>query len=97
MVRSSALRFIRSSLRRQRYGDCIPQEPGRHTFSSSQLHSAEDSPLGGVSSGCVVASIHHGETQRAGGFLVSPESDPGLRVDSEAGGVSRIRRTCLFI
>ena len=88
LVRSSALRFIRSSLRRQRYSNCVPKEPGRHTFSSSQLHSAEDSPLGGVSSGCVVASIHHGETQRAGGFLVSPESDPGLRVDSEAGGVS---------
>ena len=88
VVRSSTLRFIHSSLGRQRYGDCIPQEPGRHTFSSSQLHSAEDSPLGGVSSGCVVASIHHGETQRAGGFLVSPESDPGLRVDSEAGVVS---------
>ena len=36
----------------------------------------------------MVPSIHHGETQRTGGFLVSPESDTGLRVDSEAGGVS---------
>ena len=89
LVRSSALRFILSNLRRQRYGDCVPQESGRHSFASSQLHCAEDSPLGGVSSGCVVSSIHHGETQRAGGCLVSPESDPGLRVDAEAGGVSR--------
>ena len=88
MVRSSALRFVRDNLRRQLHGHCVPQEPGRHTFSSSQLHSVEDSPLGGVSSGCVIFSVHHGETQRAGGFLVSPESGPGLRMDSEAGGLS---------
>ena len=88
VVRSSALRFIRGDLRRQLHGHCIPQEPGRHTFSSSQLHSAEDSPLGEVSSGCVISSVHHGEAQRAGGFLVSPESGPGLRMDSEAAGLS---------
>ena len=87
VVRSSALRFIRGDLRRQLHGHCVPQEPGRHTFSSSQLHSTEDFPLGGVSSGCVISSVHHGETQRAGGFLVSPESGPGLRMDSEAAGL----------
>ena len=40
------------------------------------------------SSSCVVSSVYHGETQRAGRCLVSSESDPGLRVDSEAGSVS---------
>ena len=44
--------------------------------------------MGGVSSSCVVSSVYHGETQRAGRCLVSSESDLGLRVDSEAGSVS---------
>ena len=44
--------------------------------------------MGGVSSSCVVSSVYHGETQRAGRCLVSSKSDPGLRVDSEAGSVS---------
>ena len=55
---------------------------------SSELHCAEDSPLGGVSSSCDLPTVHHGEAQRASGCFVSPEPDSGLRMDTETGGLS---------
>ena len=88
LVRSSNLRLLRSNFRRQRYGSSLSQESGRDTFVTSQFHRSEDSPLGGVVSSPAVSSAHHGKTQCSGGFVVSSESGPGLRVDSEAGGIS---------
>ena len=88
LVRSSNLRLLRINFRRQRYGSSLSQESGRDTFVTSQFHRSEDSPLGGVASSPAVSSVHHGKTQCSGGFVVSSESGPGLRVDSEAGGIS---------
>ena len=88
MVRSTTRRFFGGIFRRQLHGHCLPQEPGRHAFSSSELRCAEDSPLGGVSSSCDLPTVHHGEAQRAGGCFVSPEPDSGLRIDTETGGLS---------
>ena len=70
------------------HGHCLPKEPRRYSLSSSELHRTEDSPLGGESFGCDFPTIHHGETQRASGFFVSPEPDSGLRMDPVAGGLS---------
>ena len=88
LVCSSNLRLLRSNFRRQRYGSSLSQESGRDTFVTSQFHRSEHSPLGGVASSPAVSSVHHGKTQCSGGFVVSSESGPGLRVDSEAGGIS---------
>ena len=88
VVRSSTRRFFGGNFHRQLHGHCLPQEPGRHTFSSSELHCAEDSPLGGVSSSCDLPTVHHGEAQFASGCFVSPEPDSGLRMDTETGGLS---------
>ena len=88
VVCSSTRGFFGGNFRRQLHGHCLPQEPGRHAFSSSELHCAEDSLLGGVSSSCDLPTVHHGEAQRAGGCFVSPEPDSGLRMDTETGGLS---------
>ena len=88
LVRSSNLRLLHSNFRRQRYGSSLSQESGGDTFVASQFHSSKDSPLGGVSSSPAVSSVHHGKTQCSGRFIVSVESGPGLRVDSEVGGFS---------
>ena len=88
LVRSSNLRLLRINFRRQRYGSSLSQESGRDTFVTSQFHRSEDSPLGGIASSPAVSSVHHGKTQCSGGFVVSSKSGPGLRVGSEAGGIS---------
>ena len=88
VVRSTTRQFFGGNLRRQFHGHCLLKEPGWHSFSSSELHCAEDPPLGGGSSSCDFPTVHLGETQRTGGFFVSPEPDSGLRMDTEAGGLS---------
>ena len=88
VVCSSTHRFFGCNFRPQLHGHCLPQEPGRHAFSSSELHRAEDSPLGGVSSSCGLPTVHHGEAQRASGCFISPEPDSGLRMNTETGGLS---------
>ena len=88
VVCSLSRRFFGGNLRRQFHSHCLPKEPRRYSLSSSELHRAEDSPLGGESSGCDFSTIHHGETQRVSGFSVSPEPGSGLRMDAEAGGLS---------
>ena len=69
------------------YGHCLPEEPRRDSFISSELHRSEDSLLGGESSGCDFPTVYYGETQRPRGFSTSPKSNFGLRMDSEAGGL----------
>ena len=88
VVRSSTPRFFGGNFRRQLHGHCLPQEPGKHAFSSSELHCAEDSPLGRVSSSCDLPTVHHGEAQRASGCFISHEPDSGLRMGTEIGGLS---------
>ena len=85
MVRSATRRFVGGNFCRQLHGHCLPLEPGRHSFFSSELHRTEDSPVGGVSTSCNLPSIHHGEAQHDGGCLISPESNSGLRMDAQAG------------
>ena len=88
VVCSASRWFFGGNLRRQFHGHCLPTEPRWYSLSSSELHRAEDSPLGRESSGCDFSTIHHGETQRVSRFSVSPEPDSGLRMDAEAGGLS---------
>ena len=88
MVRSTTRRFFGGNFRRQLHSHCLLKEAGWHSFSSSELRCVENSPLGGGSSSCDFPTVHHGETHRTGGFFVSPEPDSGLRMDTEAGGLS---------
>ena len=88
VVCSTSRRVFGGNLRRQFYGHCLPEEPRRDTFLSSELHRSEDSPLGGESSGCDFSPVYYGKTQRSRGFFISLKSDSGLRMDSEAGGLS---------
>ena len=38
--------------------------------------------------GCDFYPVYYGKTQCSPGFVISPKSDSGLRMDSEAGGLS---------
>ena len=87
MVCSTSRRVFGNNLRGQLYGHCLPEEPRRDSFFSSELHRSENSPLGGESSGCDFPQVYYGEAQRPSGCSVSPKSDSGLRMDSEAGGL----------
>ena len=88
MVCSTSRRVFGGNLRRQFYGHCLPEEPRRDSFISSELHLSEDSLLGGESSGCDFSPVYYGKTQRSHRCVISPKSDSGLRMDSEAGGLS---------
>ena len=86
MVCSTSRRFLVSDFRRQLDRHFLPEEPRRDSFLSSELHRSEDSPLGGESPCCDFPSVYHGETQCPNGCSISPEPNPGLRIDAEAGG-----------
>ena len=87
VVCSTSRRVFGSNLRGQLYGHCLPEEPRRYSFFSSELHRSENSQLGGESSGCDFPPVYNGEAQRPSGCSVSPKSNSGLRMDSEAGSL----------
>ena len=69
--------------------DCsgVSAQTGRHAFSSAELHRAEDPSVGRVSAFGSGSSVHHGEKQRPRRLSVQAQSDPGLRMDIEVGGL----------
>ena len=87
VVCSTSRRFLVGDFRRQLDRHFLPEEPRRESFLSSEFHRAEDSPLGGESPCGDFPTVYHGETQCPRGRSISPESNPGLRMDAEAGGL----------
>ena len=87
VVCSTFCRFLSGGLRRQFDSRVVSEEPGRDSLFFSELHRAEDSPLGGGSVCSDFLTVHYGETQCSSGHSFSPKPDLGLRVDAEAGGL----------
>ena len=58
-----------------------------NSFSSVKHHCAEDLPVGRVCSPSSSSAVHLGEEQCLSGLSVQAQSDPGLRVDAEAGSL----------
>ena len=87
VVFSTSRRFLSGGLRRQFDIRVVSAELRRDSFFFSELHRAEDSPLGGGSVCSDFPSVYYGETQYASGRSFSPKPDLGLRVDTEAGGL----------
>ena len=58
-----------------------------NSFSSVKHHCAEDPPVGRVCSPSSSSAVHHGEEQCLSRLSVQAQSDPGLRVDAEAGSL----------
>ena len=63
-----------------------------HSISGPQLHCSEDPPLGGVDRFGSGSPVHPGQEQCSGGLPVSPKPSPGVRVDSEVGGLSGVEQ-----
>ena len=61
-------------------------------ISGPQLHCSEDPPLGGDDRFGRDSSVHPGQEQRSGELSVSPKPGPGVGVDSEVGGLSRVEQ-----
>ena len=57
-----------------------------------EFHCTEDPPLGGDDRVSPDPSIHSGQEQCSGGLPVSSKPGPGVRVDSEVGGVSGVEQ-----
>ena len=70
----------------------LPSQTGGHSISIPQFHCTEDSPLGGDDRVSPDPSIHSGQEQCSGGLPVSSKPGPGVRVDSEVGGVSGVEQ-----
>ena len=86
VVCSTSRRFLSGGLRQQFDSRVVSEEQGRDSLFFSELHRAEDSPLGGGSV-CSDFPTVYGETQCSSGRSFSPKPDLGLRVDAEAGGL----------
>ena len=76
------------SLCRQFRSSVLPPQTRGHSVATPQLDCAEDSPLGGVDRLDLNASVYPRQEQCSSGLLVSSQSSPGLRVDSEVAGIS---------
>ena len=87
VVCSTSRRFLVGDFRRQLDRHFLPEEPRRDSFLFSEFHRSEDSPLGGESPCGDFPTVYHGETQCPRGCSISPKSNPGLRMDAEAGGL----------
>ena len=59
-----------------------------HSLGDSELHHTENSPVGGGPPHPSSPSIHHGKEQYPRGRFVQAQSDPGLQVDAQVGGIS---------
>ena len=64
------------------------RKAGGHSLGDCELHCSADSPVGGGSPRCSGPSVHHGEEQCARGRVVQAQSSPGVRVDTQVGGLS---------
>ena len=58
-----------------------------NSFSSVELHRAEDPSVSRISASSSGSPVHHGEEQCLSGCSVQAQPDPGLRMDSETGSL----------
>ena len=88
LVRSTNKKLLSGDICGQRYGGDLSAESMGNTITVCEFHHSEDFTMGEVSASAGDSSIHHGASQCLSGFIVSPKSSLGLRMDAEDRSVS---------